>query len=231
MTPKQTFLKHQLEYAASLREAGFSNAEIAEKCGLATSTVIKYIGLQPRDIVSASMKRAWRKRKNAVVHKNDLAKVQGKQGGKKMKVTVYTDGSCLGNPGKGGWAAKLRVDLPNGCAKERIVKGRDPLTTNNRMELTAVVEAVKCISKPCTMLLYTDSMYVCGNYSRVPYWMQRGWKTVAGTDIRNRDLWSELDQLVRDKGIDIRFMKVPGHAGVSENEAMDALAKSEASFA
>ena len=139
-----------------------------------------------------------------------------------MKVTVYTDGSCLGNPGPGGWAATLS------CAgKTLTLHGGKPMTTNNQMELTAVLEAVRAIRKPCTMIVYADSAYVVNNFSRVPFWRARGWRTTTGP-VKNAAEWQALHEMVADKGIDIRFVHVAGHAGIPENEAVDAVARSEA---
>lgn len=146
-----------------------------------------------------------------------------------MKVIIYTDGSCIGNPGPGGWAAKLSIDMPEGLKYAKTISGNEARTTNNRMELMAVVKAINLLRKPCTVHLYSDSAYVIANYARIPMWAARGWENSTGkAGIKNQDLWAELDKLVRTKGIDLRFKKVAGHAGVTENEEMDVLAKSEA---
>jgi len=143
-----------------------------------------------------------------------------------MKVTIYTDGSCIGNPGPGGWAAMLRVEI-NGALREKVISGGEPATTNNQMELRAAIEALNLIRRPCTIFLYTDSAYLANNFSRIPLWRAKGWQTTVG-EVKNRDLWELLDGIVRTKGIDLRFQKVAGHAGVADNEAMDTLARMEA---
>jgi ribonuclease HI len=146
-----------------------------------------------------------------------------------MKVTVYTDGSCIGNPGRGGWAAKLHVELKNGGVYAKTLSGNEAMTTNNRMELTAVVKAVEALRTSCTVHMHSDSAYVVNNYNRIPFWAARRWRTADGKEVKNRDLWEKLDRLVREKGVDIRFQKVAGHTGVAGNEEMDTIARWEAS--
>ena len=134
------------------------------------------------------------------------------------KVEIFTDGGCRGNPGPGGWGALLRY----GC-HERELWGGEPDTTNNRMELTAVIEALKALREPVEATITTDSQYVKNGVTQwLPNWKRNGWKTAAKKPVKNRDLWEELDrQLQRHV---VRWKWVKGHAGHAENERVDALA-------
>ena len=103
-------------------------------------------------------------------------------------VEIYTDGSCSGNPGPGGYAAILCYR-----GKEKIITGSEQHTTNNRMELTAVIEALKCLKKPCKVIVRTDSQYVVNGVNQwLPEWIKRNWKTSSGKEVLNRDLWEKL---------------------------------------
>jgi len=133
-------------------------------------------------------------------------------------VEIYTDGACRGNPGPGGWGALLSL---NGREKE--LSGAENLTTNNRMELQAVIGALQALKRPVSARLYTDSQYVRrGILEWLPQWKARGWKTADRKPVKNRDLWQLLDiQAARHR---IEWHWVPGHAGVAGNERVDALA-------
>ena len=133
-------------------------------------------------------------------------------------VHIYTDGACKGNPGPGGWGALLSY---NGT--ERELFGGERSTTNNRMELTAVIEALSTLNRPCRVLLHTDSQYVQKGITEwIRGWKARGWKTAAKEPVKNADLWKKLDEIVRSH--DIEWIWVKGHAGHAGNERADALA-------
>jgi ribonuclease HI len=133
-------------------------------------------------------------------------------------IEIYTDGACRGNPGPGGWAALLRQG-----ASERELSGAEPLTTNNRMELTAVIRALEALKRPVHARFYTDSEYVRRGITEwLPEWKARGWRTAARKEVKNQDLWQRLDELAR--GHQIEWHWVPGHAGVPGNERADRLA-------
>jgi len=134
-------------------------------------------------------------------------------------VTIYTDGACSGNPGPGGWAALLLFG-----PHERVLAGAEPHTTNNRMELKAVVEALKALKEPCRVTLHTDSAYVANAFNQgwIENWQRRGWKTAGKKDVKNRDLWEALLEAM--KRHDVRFVKVKGHADDELNNRVDALA-------
>lgn len=137
---------------------------------------------------------------------------------------VYTDGACLGNPGPGGYAA---VILNSDSQKLKTVSGAEKDSTNNRMELKAVIEALKIIPKNTKIELYSDSSYVLkGLSSWVEGWKKNGWKTASRNAVANQDLWQELDQLSSD--FELSYQKVKGHSGDQFNEEVDTLAKKEA---
>jgi ribonuclease HI len=137
------------------------------------------------------------------------------------KVIIYTDGACKGNPGPGGWGAILRS---NGHAEKELFGG-ELLTTNNRMEMTAVIEALTALKRPCDVALHVDSKYVLqGMTEWLPGWKAKGWKTAAKQPVKNVDLWQKLDALVNTAGHTIEWVWVKGHAGDSGNERADALA-------
>jgi len=134
------------------------------------------------------------------------------------QVTIYTDGACKGNPGPGGWGAWLSA---SGHEKEMF--GGEPNTTNNRMELTAPIEALASLKRTCQVIIYTDSEYVRkGMTEWISGWQRRGWKTADGKPVKNADLWQRLDALARLHRVDWRWVK--GHAGDPGNERADRLA-------
>lgn len=137
-------------------------------------------------------------------------------------VDLFTDGSCLGNPGPGGWGALLRF---NGTEKE--LAGGEEETTNNRMEMQAVVEGLNSLTRPCIVTVYTDSQYVQKGITEwIKGWKARGWKTAAKKPVKNADLWRELDEAQAKHQVTWKWVK--GHAGHPENERVDDLAREEA---
>ncbi|MCU0765366.1 MAG: ribonuclease HI [Burkholderiaceae bacterium] len=139
-------------------------------------------------------------------------------GGASAQVEIWTDGACKGNPGPGGWGALLRAGV-----HEKELFGGEPDTTNNRMELTAVIEALGQLKRRCRVIVHTDSQYVkLGITEWLPTWIRRGWKTAGNKAVKNADLWRRLAQLAAAHEIDWRWVK--GHAGVAGNERADALA-------
>jgi ribonuclease HI len=140
------------------------------------------------------------------------------------KFKVYTDGACLGNPGPGGYAA---VILNSKSEKLKTVSGSEKDSTNNRMELKAVIEALKIIPKDSTIKLYSDSTYVLNGLSSwIECWKKNGWKTSSKKEVANQDLWQELDNLASN--FNLSYQKVKGHSGDFYNEEVDNLAKKEA---
>lgn len=133
---------------------------------------------------------------------------------------VYTDGACSGNPGPGGWAAIIVDDTGM-----RELSGGSPATTNNRMELTAVIEALKAVDKDCAIDLYADSQYVVNaiNQHWMKAWKRDGW-TRKGDELKNAEMWQELDRLLKGRTVDFHWVK--GHAGDPMNERADKLATS-----
>lgn len=133
-------------------------------------------------------------------------------------VEIYSDGACRGNPGPGGWGALLRL-----ANKEEELWGGEANTTNNRMELTAVIRALEALKRPSRVRLYTDSQYVQKGISEwVRGWKRRGWRTADRKPVKNQDLWQRLDELNGVHAVEWRWVK--GHAGHPENERADALA-------
>ncbi len=133
-------------------------------------------------------------------------------------VVIYADGACRGNPGPGGWGVLLRA---RGAEKELF--GGEPETTNNRMELTAVIRGLETLRRRCAVRVYTDSQYVQKGISEwIHDWKRRGWRTAERKPVKNTDLWQRLDDLAR--GHRIEWIWVRGHAGHPENERADALA-------
>ena len=131
---------------------------------------------------------------------------------------IYTDGACKGNPGPGGWGAVLEFD---GEARE--IFGGESLTTNNRMELMAVIEALSALKRPCQVVQHTDSQYVQKGFTEwIRQWKARGWRTAAKEPVKNVDLWKRLEELVAPH--EIEWVWVKGHAGHHGNERADALA-------
>ncbi len=134
------------------------------------------------------------------------------------KVEIFTDGACRGNPGPGGWGALLRRG-----GHEKSLYGGEHNTTNNRMELTAAIEGLRALKRPCEVVLTTDSQYVRKGITEwMVNWKKRNWKTAAKAPVKNADLWRELDSLNSQHQIDWQWVK--GHSGHRENEIADALA-------
>lgn len=138
------------------------------------------------------------------------------------EVEVHTDGSCLGNPGPGGWGVVLRYQ-----GRERELAGGEALTTNNRMELMAAIMALEALSEPCRIILQTDSQYVRQGITEwMANWVRRNWKTAGGDPVKNRDLWERLHVATQRHTIEWRWVK--GHSGDADNERVDLLARNEA---
>ena len=140
----------------------------------------------------------------------------------KPRVEIFTDGACSGNPGIGGWGVILRYK-----ETEKELSGSELETTNNRMELTAVIMALSALNKSCNISLYTDSQYVMKGITEwLDNWKKNGWKTSNKKQaVKNVDLWQQLDELVQKH--EIRWIWVKGHNGHAENERCDALARAE----
>ncbi len=139
------------------------------------------------------------------------------------EIEIYTDGACSGNPGAGGWGVILR------CGEvEKELSGGATATTNNRMELTAVIEALKALKKQCRITLYTDSRYVMDGVNEwMPNWKNNGWRTSnKKSPVKNIELWQQLDTLLN--GHEVKWVWVKGHNGHPENERVDALARGQA---
>ena len=135
-----------------------------------------------------------------------------------MVVEIYTDGACKGNPGPGGWGATLEYN-----GERRELFGGEALTTNNRMELTAVIRALEALNRPSRVRLHTDSQYVqLGISEWIRDWKKRGWRTAAKKPVKNEDLWRRLDDLSAQHEIEWKWVK--GHAGDAGNERADQLA-------
>jgi len=133
-------------------------------------------------------------------------------------VQIFTDGACRGNPGPGGWGALLRFG-----GEEKTLFGGEQDTTNNRMELTAVIEALRALKRTCDVTLTSDSTYVLkGIQEWMPNWKKRGWKTASKKPVKNVDLWKKLDVLIVEHKIDWQWVK--GHSGHPDNELADQLA-------
>jgi ribonuclease HI len=134
-------------------------------------------------------------------------------------VDIYTDGACSGNPGPGGWGALLRLGQV-----EKELCGGEMATTNNRMEMMAVIEALQTLKRPVQVRVHTDSQYVQKGISEwIHGWKRRGWKTADKKPVKNEDLWRRLDTLAAGHRIEWHWVK--GHAGHAENERADALAR------
>lgn len=136
------------------------------------------------------------------------------------RVTIYTDGACSHNPGPGGWGCVL---LYGKHRKE--ASGNDPDSTNNRMELTAAIEALRMLKRSCSVDLYTDSAYLCNAFEKgwLSTWRENGWKTANRHEVENRDLWEQLNALCITHVV--RFHKVKGHSDNEENNRCDKLAR------
>ena len=134
-------------------------------------------------------------------------------------VIIHTDGACKGNPGPGGWGAILQT----GGGHEKELCGGEPLTTNNRMELMAAIQALEALNRPCRVDLHTDSKYVMQGITEwIRGWKARGWKTADRKPVKNDDLWKQLDELRNQH--DVEWLWVRGHDGNTGNERADELA-------
>ena len=139
---------------------------------------------------------------------------------RQQHVVIYTDGACKGNPGPGGWGALLATG-----STEKELFGGELDTTNNRMEMTAVIEALAALKRPCIIMLYLDSQYVLKGITEwIQGWKARGWRTAAKAPVKNVDLWQKLDALLVSSGHTIDWRWVRGHNGDRGNERADALA-------
>jgi len=138
---------------------------------------------------------------------------------RKYDVDIYTDGACSGNPGPGGWGSVL---LYNGHRRE--LSGGEPATTNNRMELQAVIAAVEALKRPCHVTIHTDSVYVMKGITEwLPQWKRRNWRTAGKQAVKNVELWQRLEQVLSVH--DVKWRWVKSHSGVLENERADELAR------
>lgn len=138
------------------------------------------------------------------------------------EIVLYTDGACLGNPGPGGWAAVIIND------KTREISGGFAKTTNNRMEINALIQALKNIPENSNVTAYTDSKYLHDALDKgwLKKWQKNGWKTASKSPVKNKDLWEELISLLNKHNLNLKW--VPGHSGQNENERCDHLAKKQA---
>jgi ribonuclease HI len=135
---------------------------------------------------------------------------------------IFTDGACLGNPGPGGYAAVITI-----AGEEQIIVGRDPTTTNNKMEMTAAIKALEAVSKDLPVVIHSDSQYVIkGATEWLRGWKAKGWRKADGKPVMNQDLWQQMDALM--VGREVTWKWVKGHAGHPENERVDQLANWEA---
>ena len=143
-------------------------------------------------------------------------------------VTIHTDGYCLGNPGPGGWAAVLTCPAADGRIARREMSGGFRRTTNNRMEILAVLDALAALKVPCVVELYTDSQYVAkASTDRwLVNWQKNGWVNSAKKPVKNQDLWKRMPELLQRHQVHFHWLK--GHAGHVENERCDELARGEA---
>lgn len=134
-------------------------------------------------------------------------------------VIIYTDGACSGNPGPGGWGALLRYN-----GDERELSGGAPDTTNNRMEMTAVIEALKALKRPCHVKIHSDSALIINAFTQgwIENWQKKGWKKADKKPVENRDLWEEMLRAAEPHHIE--WIKVKGHSGIEDNERADQLA-------
>ena len=138
------------------------------------------------------------------------------------KVEIYTDGACSGNPGRGGWGTILLYE-----GKEKVLSGYDPDTTNNRMELRAALEGLKALKLPCDVRMYSDSSYLVNAFNKewIKNWKSNGWRTSGKDDVRNKDLWEQLDRLASLHNV--TWIKVKGHSDNELNNRCDKLATGE----
>jgi ribonuclease HI len=134
------------------------------------------------------------------------------------QVIIYTDGACRGNPGPGGWGALIRFD-----SLEKEIFGGQANTTNNQMELSAAIEGLSILKEPCNVELFTDSKYVMDGITQwIQNWKKNNWRTAAKKDVKNKELWQKLDQLIAQHQVQWHWVK--GHSGDAGNEAADLLA-------
>ena len=139
-----------------------------------------------------------------------------------QKVTIYTDGACSGNPGPGGWAAVLIYE-----EHKKEISGGSKETTNNIMELTAILEALKALKIECEVELYSDSAYSVNAFNQgwIYNWIKKGWKTADGKEVKNKEIWKEIYSLTKKHKVN--FNKVKGHSDVELNNRCDELARAE----
>lgn len=138
------------------------------------------------------------------------------------QVEIFTDGACKGNPGPGGWGVLLRMG-----AHEKEMSGGEPDTTNNRMEMTAIIRGLKALIQPCDVTIHTDSRYVIDGMTKwIHGWQKRGWVNASKKPVRNEDLWHELIEAVHPHAVQWEWVK--GHSGHPENDRVDALASAAA---
>ena len=134
------------------------------------------------------------------------------------QVIIYTDGACRGNPGPGGWGALIRFD-----SVEKEIFGGQANTTNNQMELSAAIEGLSILTEPCNVELFTDSKYVMDGITQwIQNWKKNNWRTATKKDVKNKELWQKLDQLITEHQVQWHWVK--GHSGDAGNEAADLLA-------
>ena len=134
------------------------------------------------------------------------------------QVIIYTDGACRGNPGPGGWGALIRFD-----SVEKEIFGGQANTTNNQMELSAAIEGLSILTEPCNVELFTDSKYVMDGITQwIQNWKKNNWRTAAKKEVKNKELWQKLDQLIAQHQVQWHWVK--GHSGDAGNEAADLLA-------
>ena len=138
------------------------------------------------------------------------------------KVAIYTDGACSGNPGPGGWGAVLMYK-----SSKKEISGSETETTNNRMELSAVIEGLKCLKRPCEVEVYSDSAYIVNAFNSgwIESWREKGWRNKSRDEVKNRDLWEELYQLTCTHSI--TWIKVKGHTDNEFNNRCDKMARKE----
>ena len=134
------------------------------------------------------------------------------------QVIIYTDGACRGNPGPGGWGALIKFE-----SAEKEIFGGQPDTTNNQMELSAAIEGLAALKEPCSVELFTDSKYVMDGITQwIQNWKKNNWRTAAKKDVKNKELWQKLDQLISQHRVQWHWVK--GHSGDAGNETADLLA-------
>ena len=134
------------------------------------------------------------------------------------QVIIYTDGACRGNPGPGGWGALIKFE-----SAEKEIFGGQPDTTNNKMELSAAIEGLAALKEPCSVELFTDSKYVMDGITQwIQNWKKNNWRTAAKKDVKNKELWQKLDQLISQHQVQWHWVK--GHSGDAGNETADLLA-------